>query len=86
METFLMMIYGRKNLALKSGHRSRRPKAENLRLWPNYKAYGHSLVCYNYGGDCCKFGVAVILLVFASICVVIAVFAKNKGKKFEIFF
>ena len=30
--------------------------------------------------------VAVILVVFASIGVVIAVFAKNKGPEFEIFF
>ena len=44
-------------------------------------------VCYNYGGDCYKFRVlAVSLVVFASIGVVIALFAKNKGPEFEIFF
>ena len=40
-----------KNLALKSGRRSRRPKAKNVRLLPNYTAYGHSLV-RKYNGVC----------------------------------
>ena len=37
-------------------------------------------VCYHFGGGCC------ILMVVASIGVVIAVFAKNKGPEFENFF
>ena len=57
METFLMMTFIRKNLALKSGHRSQRPKAENIQLWPNYTAYGHSLDLPNedlVDGDSCE--------------------------------
>ena len=44
-------------------------------------------VCYNYGGDCCNFGGGCCnFVVFASIGMVIAVFAKNRGPEFEIFF
>ena len=44
-------------------------------------------VCYNFGTDYCNLVVvAVTLVVVASIGVVTAVFAKNKGPEFEIFF